>query len=88
MVIGIDASRAFISDKTGTENYSYHLINALIRLPESKLHTFILFTRPNPILPHELVGYDNVIVKTVKWPYLWTQAGLAWETYQKFTIFN
>lgn len=86
MVIGIDASRAFVSDRTGTENYSYHLINEMLRLPESKTHTFILFIRPNSTLPNELVGYSNVIVKEVKWRYLWTQLGLAWETWQNPAI--
>ncbi len=77
MVIGIDASRAYVSDKTGTENYSYHLINAMLRLPEAKSHTFVLFIRPNTIVPQEIVGYSNVIVKEVKFKYLWTQVGLA-----------
>lgn len=86
MLIGIDASRAYVSDKTGTENYSYHLINAMLRLPEAKSHIFVLFIRPNTIVPKEIVGYSNVIVKEVKFKYLWTQVGLAWETYQKLTI--
>jgi glycosyltransferase involved in cell wall biosynthesis len=82
MVIGIDSSRAFLSDKTGTENYSYHVIKEMLRLPESRLHTFVLFIRPNSILPQEIVGYSNVIVKVIKLPYLWTQLGLAWETWR------
>lgn len=83
MIIGIDASRAFLSERTGTENYSYHLINEILRLPESGKHTFVLFVRPNAIVPKELAGYNNVIVKLVNWKYLWTQVGLAWETWQK-----
>ena len=81
MVIGIDSSRAFIGDKTGTENYSYHLITSILRLPESKLHTFVLFIRPNATLPLEMDGYTNVKVREIKLPYLWTQLGLAWETW-------
>jgi glycosyltransferase involved in cell wall biosynthesis len=81
MVIGIDSSRAYISDKTGTENYSFHLINEILRLPESKLHTFVLFIRPNAILPVEFDLYTNLIVKVVRLKYLWTQLGLAWETW-------
>lgn len=83
MIIGVDASRAFISDKTGTENYSYHLINHLIRLPESRKHQFVLFTRPNAQLPPELAAYTHVLVKEIKWRYLWTQLGLAWQTWKK-----
>ena len=85
MLIGIDASRAYISDKTGTENYSYHLINAMLRLPEAKSHIFVLFIRPNTIVPKKIVGYSNVIVKEVKFKYLWTQVGLAWSTRGKFS---
>ncbi len=83
MIIGIDASRAYVSERTGTENYSYHLIKEILRLPESKKHTFVLFIRPNSILPQYLDGYSNLIVKVVKMKYLWTQLGLAWETWQK-----
>jgi glycosyltransferase involved in cell wall biosynthesis len=85
MVIGIDASRAFIPDRTGTENYSYHLIKEILRLPESKIHTFVLFIRPNMKVPTELDGYTNVIIKVVPWRYLWTQLGLAWATWGKFS---
>ncbi len=38
MIIGIDASRAYVSDKTGTENYSYHVISEMLRLPDAKKH--------------------------------------------------
>lgn len=86
MVIGIDSSRAFVSDKTGTENYSYNLINEIVRLPESKQHTFVLFIRPNAILPHELSLYTNVKVKLIKYPFLWTQVGLALETWIGFPL--
>ena len=81
MIIGIDSSRAFVSDKTGTENYSYHVITAMLRLPESREHTFVLFTRPNAVLPSELLLYSNLMVKEVRWPYLWTQAGLAYSSW-------
>ncbi len=85
MVIGIDASRAFSEGKTGTENYSYHLITHMLRLPEALTHNFVLFTRPNAMVPSEIDRYSNVIVKEVKWRYLWTQVGLAWSTREKFS---
>ncbi len=86
MIIGIDASRAFIPDRTGTENYSYHLIKEMLRLPESKIHTFVLFIRPKTSVESELDGYTNVIVKVVPWRYLWTQLGLAWATWKVQTL--
>lgn len=82
MIIGIDASRAFVDDRTGTENYSYHVITEMLKLPESKTHTFILFIRPNVKLPKEFDGYSNIIVKIINYRYLWTQLGLAWETWK------
>jgi glycosyltransferase involved in cell wall biosynthesis len=81
MIIGIDASRAYVSDKTGTENYSYHVISEMLRLPDAKKHYFVLFIRPNAKLPSELVGYSNVLIKKINYRFLWTQIGLAWETW-------
>ena len=51
MLIGIDASRAFVKDKTGTENYSYELIKAILELSEAKKHTFRLYVRDGQKVP-------------------------------------
>ena len=51
MRIGIDASRAFDTQKTGTESYSYEVISHLLALPESKQHEWILYTKENIKLP-------------------------------------
>ena len=88
MVIGIDGSRAFTRERTGTENYSYHLITHMLALPEAVAHIFVLFTRPNALISPEIRRYANVKVATVPWKYLWTQGGLAGETYNKFQIPN
>lgn len=45
MIIGIDASRAFIKEKTGTENYSYNLIQELLRI--DKKNQYRLYTKEN-----------------------------------------
>lgn len=47
MLIGIDASRSEVKDKTGTENYSSELIKAMLALPEAKKHKFRLYNRDN-----------------------------------------
>lgn len=80
MVIGIDASRAFVSERTGTENYSWYVITQLLALPEAKKHTFILFTRPKPLIQAE-VKRENVLIKEINHRYLWTQVGLAKATW-------
>lgn len=47
MRIGIDASRAFVKNPTGTERYSYEVITRILKLPEAKKHTWILYTKEN-----------------------------------------
>ncbi|MDZ7586978.1 MAG: glycosyltransferase family 1 protein [Patescibacteria group bacterium] len=45
MLIGIDASRAYTGENSGTENYSRELIEAILKLPEAKKHEFRLYTK-------------------------------------------
>lgn len=75
MKIGIDASRAFGSQRTGTENYSYKIIEELVK--NNPNDDFILYTREQserswPVNTHE---------KRINLPRLWTQVGLAIKTY-------
>ena len=81
MLIGVDASRAFSSPRTGTENYSYQLIKAITQIDEQ--NEYKLYTRGqnkdeiekalNVVLP------DNFEVININFPRLWTQIGLAKE---------
>lgn len=76
MLIGIDASRAFVKERTGTENYSWEMIKALAALKTS--HQFILYTRP--IVDSSLLIPDlpeNFSIVTINRGKLWTQFGLA-----------
>lgn len=82
MIIGIDCSRAFGTDKTGTENYSYYIINHILRLPESKKHHFVLYTRPGALIA-DWIDHSIAEVVTVPYRYLWTQAGLAAATWRR-----
>lgn len=82
MRIGVDASRAFVSEPTGTERYSFEVITRLVALPEAKSHTWILYVRPNYQLP--ITNYQsnsNVQIIQIPMRYLWTQAGLAYRTW-------
>ncbi|KKS32408.1 MAG: hypothetical protein UU93_C0007G0013 [Candidatus Amesbacteria bacterium GW2011_GWA2_42_12] len=82
MRIGIDASRAFVQERTGTEEYSYQLISNLMQLPEAKEHEWILYVKPNAqysILNAQLTS--NFKFKIINLPYLWTQIGLAARTW-------
>lgn len=75
MVIGIDASRAQLSNRSGTENYSYNLIRALAAIDSE--NRYLLYLRDRPLYP--LVTQPNFVTKLLRAPYLWTQARLAFE---------
>ncbi|HBI34406.1 MAG TPA: hypothetical protein DEA43_01350 [Candidatus Moranbacteria bacterium] len=87
MKIGIDASRAFIKNRTGIEEYSYQVIENL----RDKLNNqqVVLYVKKTNNL--QLTTYDGVVkindlelpkswrIKVVKFPRFWTQLGLSWE---------
>lgn len=73
MLIGIDASRAQIREKTGTENYSENLIKNLSSI--DKKNHYRLYLR-NSHIPFD---GPNVEKKVIPWSRFWTQGGLALE---------
>lgn len=78
MLIGIDASRANKSQKTGTEWYSYYLIQELKKIDHK--NRFILYS-DNPLkgdLGKLPFNWQN---KVLKWPlkFFWTQLRFSWE---------
>ena len=82
MRIGIDASRAFTDQPTGTERYSYELITRILRLKEARKQEWILYIRPN--LKFEIRNLKlnlNCKFQIVNFPFLWTQVGLASRTW-------
>jgi glycosyltransferase involved in cell wall biosynthesis len=78
MLIGIDASRATTARRTGTENYSLHLIREL--LGQSADHRFRLyFRRPPPADLFPGLAEHRVI----PFPRLWTHVRLSWEMIER-----
>jgi len=75
MIIGIDASRAFLKQRTGIEEYSYQVVKHLTK--ELKDCQVILYLRDNQEMDFNLP--ENWKVKVIKFPYLWTQLGLSLE---------
>jgi glycosyltransferase involved in cell wall biosynthesis len=74
MLIGIDASRATTARRTGTENYSLHLIRELLALGAE--HRFRLyFNQPPPV--DLFAGLFEQ--KVIPFPRLWTHVRLSWE---------
>src|SRR5581483_5565622 len=79
MVIGFDGSKAFRKDKTGVENYSYQLLLHLAKIDHKNSYYIYLDPRVNH-KPTEKWP-DNFKFKSLRWPFMWTQIGLALQTY-------
>jgi len=80
MIIGIDASRAFLKDRTGIEEYSYQVIKHLRKDLEN--HQVVLYIRSeqeSAISEQKFTLPKNWKLKRIKFPYLWTQIGLSLE---------
>src|SRR3989344_3086545 len=78
MIIGIDSSRANKAQKTGTEWYSFFIIQELKKIGVK--HQFRLYT--NTLLEPALAACpENFEQRVLHWPlkYLWTQKRLSWE---------
>ena len=77
MIIGIDASRAVTTQRTGTEAYAYFLIRALIPLAaEYKLRLRLYFNQPPDDLFPQVDHVETVILPFAR---LWTHVRLARE---------
>lgn len=77
MTIGIDASRAFVKKRTGTENYAYQLLKHIAKIDRS--NHYILYTNGSNVVDFALPS--NFWVKSIPLPRLWTQVGLASRTF-------
>lgn len=75
MIIGIDASRAFLAQRTGIEEYSYQVIKHLRRY--LKENSVVLYIRPGQEVDFDLP--EKWSVKTINRRRLWTQIGLSLE---------
>ncbi|MGF1507084.1 MAG: glycosyltransferase family 4 protein [Anaerolineae bacterium] len=76
MLIGIDASRATVSTRTGVEGYSVNIIQSLVALDTP--HRFRLYFRDEPgpdLLPHS----DRIETCLIRRPRIWTHTGLGFE---------
>lgn len=84
MIIGFDGSRAFNNDRTGTENYSFQLLKALAKIDEHNRYIIYIKDLHNLVTAVEQMKFfpRNFEFKVVKWTRLWTQAGLAMQTFK------
>jgi glycosyltransferase involved in cell wall biosynthesis len=80
MLIGLDASRAFLKNRTGIEEYSYQTIKHLTKyLGNSQVVLYIRKNQESRIKNQEFPLPEKWEVKVIKFPYLWTQLGLSLE---------
>lgn len=81
MIIGIDASRANVREKTGTEWYSWYIIRHLAPLLAD--HQVRLYTR-EPLEPGLQGLGGQVGERVLRWPpgVLWSHIRLAWELWR------
>lgn len=78
MLIGIDASRATVKQRTGTEVYSLHVIQEMLRIGQD--HTFRLYTNGAP--PEGLFDKPEqraAEVRSIPFRRLWTHVRLSAE---------
>ncbi|MFA5131346.1 MAG: glycosyltransferase family 1 protein [Patescibacteria group bacterium] len=81
MIIGIDASRANRERKTGTEWYSFYLIQNLARIDKTNTYWLYLNTPPTGELQAAVKDNPNFIFKYLHWPLFsfWTLGRLSLE---------
>ncbi len=76
MVIGIEAERANLSQKTGVEHYAKQLILHLAEIDRANKYILYLRTAPEQWF---LSLPENFAVKVMPFPLFWTQLRLSWE---------
>ncbi len=81
MVIGIDASRANLKRKTGTQWYAFYLIKNLVDIDTSNQYILYLNDEPSPELSEIVKKNKNFSFKVLNWPLysFWTLGRLTWE---------
>lgn len=79
MIIAFDGSRAFTAQKTGTENYSFKLLEALSRI--DSVNQYKVYLRPGIKITGDWPA--NFEFLTLNFKLLWTQVGLALQTFLK-----
>ncbi len=81
MLIGIDASRANLKHKTGTEWYSFYLIKNLAKIDKENKYRLYLDTEPSIELKKAIQDNSNFSFKILRWPFrsFWTLGRLSLE---------
>ncbi len=83
MIIGIDASRANLLHKTGTEWYSFYLIKNLAEIDSVNQYHLYLNQPARPDLLAIIKDHPNFSIKLLNWPFasFWTLGRLTLEMF-------
>ena len=83
MLIGLDASRADVLEKTGVEWYARHAIQALKNVAGQEAHSWLLYARKT-LSPDLGMSPPNWHEQVLSWSFkrLWTQVRLSLEIHQ------
>jgi glycosyltransferase involved in cell wall biosynthesis len=76
VLIGVDASRVTRKRRTGTENYSLHVLRRLLALDQANRYRLYLNA---PLRAGLVCAGPNVSTRVIRLPRLWTQLGLSAE---------
>ena len=81
MIIGIDASRANLHHRTGTEWYSFYLIKNLAAIDHTNTYRLYVQDEPLPELAAAVKDNPNFTFKLLNWPFysFWTLGRLTLE---------
>ncbi len=79
MLIGVDASRATIDRRTGTEHYSARLIEALLALDSAHFFRLYFSQRPEPCQIPYARDRAQIELRTIRFPRVWTHLRLGTE---------
>lgn len=83
--VGFDGSRAFIKNRTGTENYSYQVLKNLAKIDQK--NQYIVYLRPGSDISsfqnsvRSYTKMKNFQFKVLNFSRLWTQIGLSKQTF-------
>ena len=81
MLIGIDASRANLKHKTGTEWYSFYVIQHLALIDKKNKYVLYVNNEPSDSLKEAVANNPNFSIKILNWPFnfFWTLGRLSLE---------
>jgi len=79
VLIGINAKALSEKNPTGVAEYARKLLTHMLMLPEAKAHHFLFYAESVP----DLLLPENVTLRVLHAPYLWTQARLGWELWRR-----